>query len=187
MIIVVATALGIGLAALTGARISNIATLPIRGLPLVWVALGLQALIYPLSTHLAGWMSSALHLTTYAIAGVFVWMNRRLPGLWIVVVGGAMNLSAIVANGGVMPASRRAWSAAGFDRESSRFENSFPVENPRLQVFGDIFAVPHGWPFANVFSIGDVLLVVGLVLMIDRWCRVEQRAAAPPAPLTQGG
>jgi hypothetical protein len=153
----------------------------------VWIALGIQALIYPLSTHVADLLSTVLHLATYAIAALFLWLNRSLPGLWIVALGGVMNLAAIVANGGVMPASRRAWRSAGFELESSRFENSFPVENPKLQVLGDIFAVPHGWPFANVFSIGDVVLVVGLVLMIDRWCRAERRVETSAAPLIQGG
>ena len=30
-----------------------------------------------------------------------------------------------------------------------------------LAFLGDIMAVPEGWPLANVFSIGDVVLVIG--------------------------
>ncbi len=37
-----------------------------------------------------------------------VWRNRSIPGLAVVVVGGAANLLAICANGGYMPVSRDA-------------------------------------------------------------------------------
>lgn len=187
MILIAGAAVGVAVLALTGARISKIATLPMRALPLVWLAIGLQAVTYPLSSHVADWLSSVLHVATYAIAGAFVWLNRRLPGLWIIAAGGAMNLIAIAANGGVMPASRRAWRIAGFDEERTRFENSFPVEHPRLGLLGDIFAVPHGWPFANVFSFGDVVLVVGLVVMVDRWCRIGADRSAAVATASQSG
>jgi hypothetical protein len=30
----------------------------------------------------------------------------------------------------------------------------------------DIFAIPAGLPFANVFSVGDVLIAVGIVIAI---------------------
>ena len=35
--------------------------------------------------------------------------------------------------------------------------NSGVLAAPRLAFLGDVFAIPAGWPLANVFSIGDVL------------------------------
>jgi hypothetical protein len=33
-----------------------------------------------------------------------------------------------------------------------------------------VFYVPESWPLSNVFSIGDVLIVVGSTYLAHRWC-----------------
>ena len=45
-----------------------------------------------------------------------VWRNLAIPGLPLVLVGGASNLLAIVANGGYMPVSPEALAAMGRSR-----------------------------------------------------------------------
>ena len=40
------------------------------------------------------------------------------------------------------------------------------LAHPALQPLTDIFALPHPIPFANVFSVGDVLIGVGVVIVI---------------------
>ncbi len=40
-------------------------------------------------------------------------------------------------------------------------------EAPALWILTDIFALPPPMPFANVFSIGDVLIAIG-VAVVDR-------------------
>jgi MFS family permease len=50
------------------------------------------------------------------------------------------------------------------------FANSAPVAEPRLAFLGDIFAVPAGWPLSNVFSSGDVLIVLGALVLLHRVC-----------------
>ena len=79
------------------------------------------------------------------------------------------NFVVIVANGGVMPASRAAQVAAGLVGRQG-FENSVAVAHPNLAFLGDVFAVPAGVPLANVFSIGDALLVLGIFLIVHRQC-----------------
>jgi len=41
------------------------------------------------------------------------------------------------------------------------FLNSGTVAHPVLGFLGDVFAWPVRLPFANVFSVGDVLIVLG--------------------------
>ena len=51
-------------------------------------------------------------------------------------------------------------------------------------ALGDVMAVPSGWPLANVFSIGDVLLVVGAAVIMHVQCGsalVRHRAGPPPS------
>ena len=46
------------------------------------------------------------------------------------------------------------------------FSNSAVVADPALAPLTDIFAIPAGLPLANVFSVGDVLIAVGIVATI---------------------
>jgi hypothetical protein len=52
-----------------------------------------------------------------------------------------------------------------------RFANSNVVSNARLAWLGDVFAIPDGWPLRNVFSVGDVIIVVGVAYFAHTWCR----------------
>jgi hypothetical protein len=44
------------------------------------------------------------------------------------------------------------------------------LPDPRLAFLGDVFAIPRGWPLANVFSVGDVLIAVGVVVAVHGIC-----------------
>jgi predicted MFS family arabinose efflux permease len=50
------------------------------------------------------------------------------------------------------------------------FANSAAVAEPKLWFLGDVFALPAGWPMANVFSIGDLLLLAGAFVLLHRQC-----------------
>jgi hypothetical protein len=50
------------------------------------------------------------------------------------------------------------------------FTNSTVLENPRLLFLGDVLAIPASWPFANVLSIGDVVIALGAAYTIHRVC-----------------
>lgn len=97
-----------------GGRLRDIIGLRLRSLWLVFTAVGMQALIGGvLDEQLAGWVGRALHLASYGLLDVFLYRNRRVRGLLVLAVGGAMNLAAITANGGVMPTTARALELAG--------------------------------------------------------------------------
>ncbi len=118
-------------------------------------------LIGLLSKILDGVVAASLHIASFGMAFVFVWKNRHIVGMGIMVLGGILNAAAVSANGGVMPARLEALGTAGIISDSPKFENSAPVDDARLAFLGDVFAIPEGIPFANVFSIGDLLLVFG--------------------------
>jgi len=112
----------------------------------------------------------SFHLASYALAGVFLWENRRLPGAWLIALGGAMNLLAIAANRGVMPASPEALAAAGLIDAPRWFSNSATLMDPNLRFLGDVFAIPPPIPFHNVFSPGDLLIALGGAFALHRLC-----------------
>lgn len=112
--------------------------------------------------------AGVIHVGSYVLAGGWVVANLRIPGMGLVAGGGGANAAAIVANGGVMPARPAALELAGLQHDVGAFENSAAVDGARLWFLGDVFAVPEGFPLANVFSVGDVALVLGGLLLLHR-------------------
>jgi MFS family permease len=119
----------------------------------------------------------ALHLVSYALMFYFLAANLSLPGLWLIGLGGVCNALAIAANDGVMPAHPPALEVAGIMQVPGEFANSAAVADPKLWFLGDVFALPEGTPMANVFSIGDVLLLLGAGVLLHRVS--NSRLAAP--------
>jgi len=50
------------------------------------------------------------------------------------------------------------------------FVNSGVLPDPHLPWLGDVFWIPAGWPLANVFSIGDLLIMLGAGWGAHRIC-----------------
>jgi Family of unknown function (DUF5317) len=131
-------------------------------------------------------LRAALVVASYPVGAVFLAANRRVPGIAVVALGAALNLLAICANGGVMPASPAALATAGLPADQPGFQSSTAVDDPRLAFLGDVFAIPASWPLANVFSVGDVLIGLGLAWGLHRVCgsrlvpRWTGAAGAPP-------
>ena len=84
-------------------------------------------------------------------------------------------MPAILANGGYMPADPAAFGSVF--KLTPGYSNSVVVADPALRPLTDIFALPAAFPLANVFSIGDVLIGIGLVLTIA----IAMRTGARPA------
>ena len=90
----------------------------------------------------------------------------------------------IALNGGTLPASASALKSAGLELDPAEFLNSGVLADPRLPWLGDVFAIPAGWPLANVFSIGDVLILCGVAWGTHRICgsRLVPRWEPPTPP-----
>jgi hypothetical protein len=126
----------------------------------IWVALALQVVL--VQVELPGALAPVVHVATYVVALWFLWTNRRAPGVLLVGSGAALNGTTIALNGGVLPARPAAVDAAGLDSDVA-FSNSTVVPDAVLPWLGDVFAWPAPLPLANTFSVGDVLIVLGVV------------------------
>jgi hypothetical protein len=166
---------------LSGGRLGALAEVRLRRVWAIYVALGLAVLAIELP-GLPDGLRSLLLVAAYPVGAVFLAANWRVPGIPLAALGAALNLLAIAANGGVMPASPAALERAGMPTDEPGFQNSAAVTDPRLAFLGDVFAVPASWPLSNVFSVGDVLIAVGLAWglhqicgsrLVPRWRRPE--------------
>jgi hypothetical protein len=149
-----------------GGSLTRLGRVHLRYAPAILAALAIQVVILVVVPGGSSWLHRALHLGSYALAAVFLAANHRLAGMRLVALGAALNLLAIAANHGVMPASRGALRMAGMLTSSTEFVNSAAMPHPRLLFLGDVFAVPQSLPFANVYSIGDLLIAGGVALVI---------------------
>jgi Family of unknown function (DUF5317) len=164
---------------LTGGRWSNLVAFRPRAVWLLWVALGVQLVQFTFLD--LGPASDAVHVGTYVLAALFLVANWRVCGVWVVALGGACNGATIALNGGTLPARLGALKAAGLPVDRDRFVNSGVMAHARLPWLGDVFSVPKGVPLANVFSVGDVLLVLGAFVVVHALARRE------PAPVPAAG
>lgn len=167
MFILYAIPIGIAIGYLLGGRLDRLGDLRFRWGWLAVVGLLIQvALFSEAATGVVGdGVGEALYVASTAAVLVAVLRNLRLAGLALVALGAASNLVAVVANGGVMPTTAAALAAAGLSVEAG-FSNSAIVANPALGPLTDVFALPPWVPFANVFSLGDVLIGLGVIVVI---------------------
>jgi lipoprotein signal peptidase len=118
-----------------------------------------------------------IYVTSTALVLAVVLRNlQALPGLAFVALGTVSNLAAIIANGGYMPVTAEALGIA--EPTVTKYGgNSVLTADPMLAALVDRFPLPEWLPFWNVFSVGDVLISVGIVVVIV----VAMRKQAPPA------
>ncbi|HUG29994.1 MAG TPA: DUF5317 family protein [Candidatus Limnocylindria bacterium] len=159
-----------------GGSLANLARFRLRWAALAVAGLLIQLVLFtPLGDSVAGGAGPAIYVATTLAVFATVLRNIRLAGMPIVALGALSNLAAITANGGSMPASAAALATAGLEAESHT--NSVVLANPALEPLTDIFALPASLPLANVFSVGDVLIGVGLVIVVAAAMRRPAAAA----------
>jgi hypothetical protein len=148
-------------------NLSALGDLRLRRPWLALAGLGVQVVIVSLLPHGSRLLHEGAHVLSYALLGGCAWANRRVPGVALIALGGLLNFIVIVANGGVMPANP-ALIVAAAQRGGHGFVNSGVVADPRLSFLGDVIATPRSWPMANVYSVGDLVIVLGVVVLLHR-------------------
>ena len=164
----------------SGRDLSGLRRLGWRHLWVAPIALAMQVVGLEVVEDGAVWVVHVLHLGSYALAAAWIVANRDVPGVLLAGIGGGANLLAIGTNGGVMPAHPAAVELAGLPAADG-FVNSAAATDAPLWWLGDVFATPASWPLANVFSVGDVVLMVGFVVLL--WAASAPRPATWSIPL----
>jgi hypothetical protein len=166
-----------------GGRLGALEEVRLRWVWLVALAFAIQVVLVTVVPEGDETLHRVAHVVTYALAGACVVANlEAVRFVWVVALGGLLNFVAIAANGGVMPASRGALETAGLDVRSGSFANSDLVDDAHVWFLGDVFAIPAGWPGANVFSVGDALMLLGALLVLHAATGSRLFAARRTAP-----
>lgn len=166
MFILYAVPIGLVLGLLLGGRPAGLATLQFRFGWVMVAGLLVQVVLFsPAVSDVVGDLGPLIYILSTAVVVVSVVLNLRITGMALVALGAISNLVAIVLNGGYMPADASAMAAVGKTAPTT-YSNSAILAEPVLKPLTDIFALPTWVPFANVFSAGDILIAVGVVVVI---------------------
>jgi hypothetical protein len=131
---------------------------------------------FPAKQHLLPDRLAAVALpVSLTIFLAFVWLNRGLAGMPILLVGLILNLVVIAANGGWMPISPETAShLAGGDAvltepAGSRFGQKDILllpQDTRLAFLADRFLLPDWLHYRVAFSLGDILVAIGVFWLL---------------------
>jgi len=177
------SALALGLLIGLGIRRWNNQPYPIPELESLWLAMVAFVpqffLAYLPATHslLPNWIASALLSMSLLLFLVFVWRNRRLPGMPVLLAGLLLNLIVILANGGWMPISPQTASQL-IDKNvlqiislGSRFGQKDILLLPQstnFEFLADRFLLRAWSSYQTAFSAGDVLIAIGAFWLLAR-------------------
>jgi hypothetical protein len=181
MILIVSIAVSMAVALLRGGRFSSLLRLPLRWGVLAVAAFTLQAFfIYqaPARKVLGTWgWQELLFMGSYVLLLAAVWANRQLPGVRWIGAGLLLNLVVMVANGGWMPITPEALTQVGHTnlvpslapgtRVASSKSILLPRQETNLWFLSDVLVVARPFPVPSVFSVGDVLIAVGVFLLVQ--------------------
>lgn len=148
--------------------------------PLCLIGLAIQLVLFSKNETLVTPLlpiARELHVVSYLLVFTSLLANWRMPGLAVIVVGGALNFAAIVANDGQMPRV--------VAPDPAVFTNVQAMdENTRLAFLGDFIPLPLA---GRLFSIGDVLLATGGGITAYRLARAKRPNHSAPMILGRFG
>lgn len=170
--------------------VSNFNQVKLRYLFIAPIALFVQVTVSHLVTSIFGIDLRPAGLTaSYVLLLAFLAINRKNPAVLVFGSGIVMNLAAILANGGFMPTTPEAVMNAGLgDRIAGLAPGGVVpqttimlLDQPQIRLWflSDILSLRS--PLQRVFSIGDILVVVGVVLMLVRlvFSGITKRVSEP--------
>jgi hypothetical protein len=121
-------------------------------------------------------LTSGILIVSQLVLLIFVWINRRQPGLWMLGLGLTLNLLVISLNGGWMPISPQVvakvaphtpvevWQTG--DRLWNSKDKVLPIEDTRLWWLSDLFVFLSWSSYRVAFSLGDILIAGGVLWLL---------------------
>ena len=109
---------------------------------------------------------------TYVLLIVCLLFNIRRLSMKIILIGILLNFAIIVLNNGYMPVSLAALSFAGYDMALvttgilDTFHSVLTTSMP-LPYLADFLPIPEPYWFPQVWSIGDIFLIIGIFIFIQ--------------------
>lgn len=115
-----------------------------------------------------------IHALSYILLFIGIYHNRSQTAFRIIFVGVFLNFVVIMANGGQMPVSGEAMVSIGLVDNMLSIKNGEVIthtlinDRTALRFLGDIFVLPKPYPRPKIFSIGDIIMALGIFVYIQK-------------------
>ena len=143
---------------------------------LVFIAFLPQVLVIYLP-NLSNGLVAGCVLASQTLLFGFAWLNRRVPGMPILICGVVLNLLVMAANGGFMPVSPQTASRLVSKERLLDFQLGSRIgtkdillhsQDTRFEWLADRFLTPAWFPSRAAFSLGDILIAIGAFWMLAK-------------------
>ncbi len=161
-------------------KITNLAELKLQGFSLVLISLAVQLAI--LATPLASWSwlvqnGNLIYMISMAVLLIGLLYNQHYGwSFWLIIIGTACNIVVIAQNQGAIPVDLGKLSLASGESVASiaqkfaaHTELSYRTPlTPASQLgwMGDVIYIPLPLFNSNVYSIGDIIISIGLAAFV---------------------
>jgi hypothetical protein len=162
-----------------GGRVSNFSRVEVKWGWLAPLAFLMQAYLIFFPAEMVGGLLSARSLlltASHVLLFVVVWENRHLSGVKLIGVGLLLNFLVMLVNGGFMPIAPDTLVRIGYDGNVVQLETGYIVGRTknvvaapgeaRLWFLSDTLVLPRPFPIPTAFSVGDLLIVLGVFLFL---------------------
>jgi len=159
-----------------GGKFIRIKNLNFKKLSPIIIALVVQYLVLIFSDKdlkVIGNYVEEIYLVSFILIFIGLIINMNIPSLWIVFVGSISNFIVFLMNGMKIPVSLDALKIAGMNSTIKLMENGQyklydAISNGTdYDILGKIVAIDNILPLAGVFSVGDILITMGLFVFIE--------------------
>lgn len=191
MIYVAMVVFAAAVALVRGGKLARLADLPIRHFWLVFLAFCIQVLLHAPQVASSAFVRTAapyLYPSAYFLLLFCFALNSKVPGIWGLAAGTAANMAAIIANGGKMPVDGSILVALGHTGVRDAFAsgvsltNTIITDQTRLPWLSDVFCGTPPFPNPTIFSIGDVLLGVGMFFLVQGCMLAKEAPTSASSP-----
>ena len=197
MILVLAVVLGLTASLVRHRRraLDQIAAISLHWAPLALLAVALQV---PLLRAPAGpiqelRVEQALFLLSHVVLLALVWRNRRQVSILILGLGVLCNLAVIAANRGFMPISPETLAQINPGSTLEQWPGGIhygyskdiilPQGQTWLWALSDILILPPPFPWPTAFSLGDLFIAAGVLLLLQGPGKLSKPSRAGVAAL----
>jgi hypothetical protein len=196
VLLVLPLLVALGLALGQGGSLRHLALLPMRGTGFLIASFAIQLLIYApgvrdsaVVLHVGG----AIYIGALVLVLIGALRNWHLgAAVRVATLGLVLNTTVIVLNGGHMPVDAAAMAAVQGQPKvqeiagQQQYDNTgIATPSSRLAILSDVIPVRLPDGYGNVYSVGDVLLMVGIAGAVYSATRRPFSSPAPQICLVQ--
>jgi hypothetical protein len=137
-------------------------------------------------------ISTYTFMLVYVVGFIFLWINRKEMGFFVVLVGAFLNFLVMLVNGGRMPVSLEAAEAVLDPFYAETLRNGIiygkhvaMTAHTHLSFLGDIIPLTKPYYKHQVVSIGDIVESIGIFVYIQKVMLNGRRNALSVIPAEQ--